>query len=137
MIYADLNPFLDRPDLIHALRLENKDEDVMMALVGDSVTGTLTLHFASLKLQKLFLKIQRDLPHEASGSGLARHLCVCMLLCQPKIERLLGLPAIGVIDSSTWPATVYSTRFPDRQPHKRLELVPGSRRGHLVVVASE
>ena len=53
MIYADLNPFLYRPDLIHALRRENKDEDVMMALVGDSVTGTLTLHFASLKLQKL------------------------------------------------------------------------------------
>lgn len=137
MIYADLNPFLDRPDLIHALRLENKDEDVMMALVGDSVTGTLTLHFASLKLQKLFLKIQRDLPHEASGSGLARHLCVCMLLCQPKIERLLGLPAIGVIDSSTWPATVFSTRFPDRRPRMGSEQVPGSKRSHLALAAPE
>jgi hypothetical protein len=84
-----------------------------MALVADGAAGALILHFASVKLQKLYFRVEKACGLKpTSGDDVARSAGICMLMCQGKVEGTLAAGTVGAIDGNSWSAVALSTTFP-------------------------
>ncbi|MHA6690929.1 hypothetical protein [Devosia sp. A449] len=141
MMHADLNHLLTHPGLVHALRRSNANADLLMALITDGPSGFMTLHFAALKLQKLYFRKEKEWGFKpTSGVEVTKMVWMCMETCKSGIERALGEATVGAIDGNSWPVVALSTRFdPQFRPMKPVSdlYVPPKRNGHLRLVVSK